>query len=72
MEDYRSSRTRVCTTVGMMTTGYDCPDILNLCLMRPVFSPHEFIQMKGRGIRPHVFCHRVSGSEAGKKQFFAV
>ena len=69
LEDYRSSRTRVCTTVGMMTTGYDCPDILNLCLMRPVFSPHEFIQMKGRGIRPHVFRHRVSGSEAKKDDF---
>ena len=69
LEDYRSSRTRVCTTVGMMTTGYDCPDILNLCLMRPVFSPHEFIQMKGRGTRPYVFRHRVSGSEAKKDGF---
>ena len=34
-----------------MTTGYDCRDILNICLMRPVFSPSEFIQMKGRGTR---------------------
>ena len=69
LEDYHSSRTRVCTTVGMMTTGYDCPDILNLCLMRPVFSPHEFIQMKGRGTRPHAFRHRVSDSEAEKDSF---
>jgi type I restriction enzyme R subunit len=42
-------------TVGMMTTGYDCPDILNLCLMRPIFSPSEFIQIKGRGTRKHNF-----------------
>ena len=69
LEDYRSSRTRVCTTVGMMTTGYDCPDILNLCLMRPVFSPHEFIQMKGRGTRPYVFRHRVSSGKAEKDGF---
>ena len=34
-----------------MTTGYDCKDLLNICLMRPVFSPSEFIQMKGRGTR---------------------
>ena len=58
LEDYDSSRTRVCVTVGMMTTGYDCPDLLNLCVMRPVFSPHEFIQMKGRGTRRHTFKHR--------------
>ena len=50
-EFYKSSKTRVCVTVGMMTTGYDCPDLLNVCLMRPVFSPSEFIQMKGRGTR---------------------
>lgn len=53
--DYRTSKTRVCVTVGMMTTGYDCPDLLNLCLMRPIFSPSEFVQMKGRGTRKHLF-----------------
>ncbi|WGK69357.1 DEAD/DEAH box helicase family protein [Candidatus Haliotispira prima] len=48
---YMASKTRVCVTVGMMTTGYDCTDILNLCMMRPIYSPGEFIQMKGRGTR---------------------
>ncbi len=50
-DSYRTSKTRVCVTVGMMTTGYDCTDILNICMMRPVYSPSEFIQMKGRGTR---------------------
>jgi len=54
-QDYDSSRVRVCATVGMMTTGYDCEDLLNVVLMRPVFSPSEFIQMKGRGTRLHRF-----------------
>ena len=27
---YLTSMTRVCVTVGMMTTGYDCTDILNI------------------------------------------
>jgi len=54
-EAYDSSKTRVCVTVGMMTTGYDCQDILNLCLMRPIFSPTDFIQIKGRGTRPWKF-----------------
>ena len=54
-ESYVTSKARVCVTVGMMTTGYDCPDILNLAMMRPIFSPSEFVQMKGRGTRRHSF-----------------
>ncbi|MGL6135726.1 MAG: DEAD/DEAH box helicase family protein, partial [Planktothrix sp.] len=52
---YRTSKARVCVTVGMMTTGYDCPDLLNLGLFRPIFSPTDFIQIKGRGTRKHNF-----------------
>ncbi len=57
--DYRTSKARVCVTVGMMTTGYDCPDLLNLGLFRPIFSPTEFIQIKGRGTRRHNFANLV-------------
>jgi type I restriction enzyme R subunit len=53
--EYKTSKARVCVTVGMMTTGYDCPDILNLGLFRPIFSATEFIQIKGRGTRRHEF-----------------
>ncbi|MAN03884.1 MAG: restriction endonuclease subunit R [Owenweeksia sp.] len=55
LEGYDSSKTRICVTVGMMTTGYDCPDLLNLCMMRPIFSPADFVQIKGRGTRTHTF-----------------
>ncbi len=55
LPDYKTSKTRVCVTVGMMTTGYDCTDILNLGLFRPIFSPTDFIQIKGRGTRRHNF-----------------
>ena len=54
-EGYDSSKTRVTVTVGMMTTGYDCQDLLNIALMRPVFSPSDFVQMKGRGTRKWSF-----------------
>lgn len=60
---YRTSKTRVCVTVGMMTTGYDCPDILNICLMRPIFSPTDFIQIKGRGTRKHNFLEQLPDPE---------
>ena len=54
-EGYETSKTRVVVTVGMMTTGYDCQDLLNVALMRPVFSPSDFVQMKGRGTRKWIF-----------------
>ena len=52
---YKTSKTRVCVTVGMMTTGYDCPDLLNLGFGRPVKSPTDYIQIKGRGTRLYDF-----------------
>ena len=55
LEGYKSDKTRICVTVGMMTTGYDCPDLLNLCMVRPIFSPADFVQIKGRGTRKHTF-----------------
>ena len=60
---YKTSKTRVCVTVGMMTTGYDCPDLLNVCLMRPIFSPTDFIQIKGRGTRKHNFVNDLLDKE---------
>jgi len=58
LEGYKSSKTRVCVTVGMMTTGYDCTDLLNICMMRPIFSPADFVQIKGRGTRKNTFKHK--------------
>ncbi|HRZ81284.1 MAG TPA: DEAD/DEAH box helicase family protein [Candidatus Hydrogenedentes bacterium] len=59
LPEYHTSKARICVTVGMMTTGYDCTDILNLGLFRPVFSPTDFIQIKGRGTRRHDFLEQV-------------
>lgn len=71
--DYRTSRTRVCVTVGMMTTGYDCEDLLNVALTRPIFSPTDFIQIKGRGTRLFTFKHGEGASQrTAKKDGFAL
>ena len=67
--DYDTSRTRVCVTVGMMTTGYDCEDLLNVVLARPIFSATDFIQIKGRGTRLFTFKHDVTGKTAPKDGF---
>ena len=72
-QDYDTSRTRVCVTVGMMTTGYDCEDLLNVALARPIFSPTDFIQIKGRGTRLFTFQHGEGASQrTAKKDGFAL
>lgn len=58
LDNYKSSKTRICVTVGMMTTGYDCEDLLNIGLLRPIFSPTDFIQIKGRGTRKYEFNYK--------------
>lgn len=70
-EVYRTSKTRVCVTVGMMTTGYDCSDVLNLCLMRPIFSPTDFVQIKGRGTRKFNFSKCIVGDKEMKAHYAA-
>ena len=63
LPSYRTSKARVCVTVGMMTTGYDCTDILNLGLFRPIFSPTDFVQIKGRGTRKHDFLEELHDAD---------
>lgn len=63
IDTYKTSKARVCVTVGMMTTGYDCPDLLNIGLFRPIFSPTDFIQIKGRGTRKHSFLEDLHDDE---------
>ena len=54
----------------MMTTGYDCEDILNLCMMRPIFSPTDFIQIKGRGTRKYAFTFKEK-NEIGEPDIYS-
>lgn len=52
-KDFRDGKRteRVAVSVDMLSTGYNCRDLLNVVLMRPIFSPTEYIQIKGRGTR---------------------
>jgi superfamily II DNA or RNA helicase len=59
---------RVAVSVDMLSTGYNCRDLLNVVLMRPIFSPTEYIQIKGRGTRRHTF--RIANTEYKKEYFF--
>ncbi|MCM2339409.1 MAG: DEAD/DEAH box helicase family protein [Burkholderiales bacterium] len=46
---------RIAVSVDMLTTGFDCPEILNIVLARPIASPTTYIQIKGRGTRKYTF-----------------
>jgi type I restriction enzyme R subunit len=59
---------RIAVSVDMLSTGYNCRDILNIGLMRPIFSPTEYIQIKGRGTRLYTF--KIGHTEYEKKNFF--
>ena len=59
---------RVAVSVDMLSTGYNCRDLLNVVLMRPVFSPTDYIQIKGRGTRRFTFV--IGNTEYEKKWFF--
>jgi len=59
---------RIAVSVDMLSTGYNCRDVLNIGLMRPIFSPTEYIQIKGRGTRRYTF--KFGNTEYEKKNFF--
>lgn len=46
---------RIAVSVDMLTTGFDCPEVLNIVLARPIASPTSYIQIKGRGTRKYTF-----------------
>lgn len=54
---------RVAVSVDMLTTGYDCPELLNIILARPIASPTTYIQVKGRGTRKYKFPNGAEKSE---------
>jgi type I restriction enzyme R subunit len=51
----------VAVSVGMLDTGFDCPEVLHLVMCRQVRSPILYQQMRGRGIR--------TAPRIGKKRF---
>jgi type I restriction enzyme R subunit len=59
---------RIAVSVDMLSTGYNCRDLLNIGLMRPIFSPTEYVQIKGRGTR--LFTFKIGQTEYEKKNFF--
>ncbi len=52
-KDFKSGKIRVLINVGICTTGFDFPELDCIILARPTFSLGLYVQMLGRGTRPH-------------------
>lgn len=51
LHNFKHGKTRALVSVGMITTGFDAPNVDLIALMRPTDSPVLHIQMIGRGLR---------------------
>ena len=53
LADFRAGRLKYLVNVGVLTHGFDAPNIDCVALLRPTLSPGLFYQMVGRGFRLH-------------------
>lgn len=51
VDDLRTGLLRACVNVGVFTTGFDCPGVDLVALLRPTKSTALYVQMLGRGMR---------------------
>ena len=53
LADFKSGKVKVVTNVGVLTTGFDFPELSTILLARPTRSLALYYQMVGRAMRPH-------------------
>ena len=53
INDFKSGKIQVLTNVGVLTTGFDYPELDTVVMARPTMSLAMWYQIVGRAIRPH-------------------
>lgn len=53
LNNFKSREIKVIANVGVLTTGFDYPELSTIILARPTMSLALYYQMVGRAIRPH-------------------
>lgn len=53
LNDFKSGEIKIVTNVGVLTTGFDFPELETVVLARPTMSLALYYQMIGRAMRPH-------------------
>ena len=61
IEDFAAGRIDILVSYGVLTTGFDAPNVERIVMARPTTSPVLFEQMIGRGLRGPKFGGRGSG-----------
>ena len=54
LNDFKNGDIKVVTNVGVLTTGFDYPELDTIILARPTMSLALYYQMIGRSMRPHI------------------
>lgn len=53
LKEFKAGKIRVVCNVGVLTTGFDYPELDTVVLARPTMSLSLYYQMVGRCVRPH-------------------
>ena len=53
LEDFKAGKIPVVANVGVLTTGFDYPELDTIVMARPTMSLAMWYQIVGRAIRPH-------------------
>lgn len=53
LKEFKESKIKVVTNVGVLTTGFDYPELDTVVMARPTMSLALYYQIVGRAIRPH-------------------
>lgn len=53
LREFEAGRIRIVCNVGMLTEGWDSPAVDCILMCRPTKSAALYVQMAGRGLRPH-------------------
>jgi len=53
LDGFKSGKIKVICNVGVLTTGFDYPELETVVLARPTMSLALYYQMVGRAVRPH-------------------
>lgn len=74
LKDFTEGKIKVIANVGVLTTGFDYPELDTIILARPTKSLALYYQMVGRAIRPHrnKVCGWVIDLGGNYKRFGAV
>lgn len=53
LADFKSGKIKMIANVGVLTVGFDFPELETIVIAKPTLSLRLYYQMIGRGVRPH-------------------